>query len=140
MRYLVIIFLLCVLVKPLVAQAILEGPVTKIRDGDTIEVGQIPIRIQGLTCDELNTPKGQEARIILHHLLSGKQAICRLNGQVSYDRLIGRCAIAELGDIGKYLIKDGYCGRCKRYDEDGFYAETQKKSGDYNGIMPSYCG
>ena len=134
------IFLICVVWTPsLHAQATLEGPVTKVRDGDTIEVGQIPVRFQGLTCDELDTKKGQDARDMLEAKLIGERVACELNGQSSYDRLIGRCTAVDEGDIAKYLIEQGYCGRCKRYDEEGLYLEAQANAGFYEGIMPNYC-
>ena len=77
-------FLICVVWTPLShAQATLEGLVTKVRDGDTIEVGQIPIRFQGLTCDELDTKKGQDVRDMLKATLIGEQVVCQLNGQSS---------------------------------------------------------
>ena len=134
------IFLICVVFATLLrAQATLEGTVTKIRDGDTIEVGQVPIRFQGLTCDELDTKKGQDVRDMLKVRLIGEQLVCELNGQSSYDRLIGRCMSIDEGDIAKYLIEQGYCGRCKRYDEEGLYIEAQAKAGFYEGIMPNYC-
>ena len=133
-------FLICVVWTPsLFAQATLEGAVTKVRDGDTIEVGQIPIRFQGLTCDELDTKKGQDVRDMLKATLIGEQVVCQLNGQSSYDRLIGRCIAVDEGDIANYLIEQGYCGRCKRYDEEGLYIEAQTKAGFYEGVMPNYC-
>ena len=133
-------FLICVVWTPFShAQATLEGPVTKVRDGDTIEVGQIPIRFQGLNCDELNTKKGQDVSDMLKATLIGEQVVCQLNGQSSYDRLIGRCMAVDVGDIAKYLIEQGYCGRCKRYDEEGLYIKAQTKAGFYKGIMPNYC-
>lgn len=121
------------------AQTILEGTVTKVRDGDTIEIGQIPLRFQGLTCDELDTKKGQMARDLLNGILLGKRVTCELNGQTSYERLIGRCALFGKGDIASHLIENGYCGRCNRYDKKGFYVEAQNKSGPYTGVIPSYC-
>ena len=123
----------------LFAGTTLEGNVTKIRDGDTIEVGQIAIRFQGVTCDELNTKKGREARDLLKKLLIGKDVICELNGEMSYERLVGKCNVFDKGDIGRYLIENGYCGRCNRYDKNGFYADAEEKSGPYTGVMPSYC-
>ncbi|GIS15099.1 MAG: hypothetical protein CM15mP117_05310 [Alphaproteobacteria bacterium] len=56
-KHLFFIIVFFTLSRCLFAETILEGNVTKIRDGDTIEVGQIAIRFQGLTCDELNTKK-----------------------------------------------------------------------------------
>ena len=47
------------------AQAELTGPITHVRDGDTIEVGKIPIRLNGLTCDERGTAIGDRATAYL---------------------------------------------------------------------------
>ncbi len=126
-------------VAPSLAQVKLEGSVTKVRDGDTIEVGQIPIRLQGLTCDELGTRKGQDARNFLEQTIAGEQVICNLNGQSSYDRLIGRCRVVGKKDIGQHLIEKGHCGRCNRYDEEGTYKQAQTKAGFYKGKIPKYC-
>ena len=137
MRLSIIFF--CVAAKCLLAQTTLEGTLTKVRDGDTIEVGQIPIRLQGLTCDELNTKKGQEARDLLSRFFLGEQVTCELNGQITYERFVGRCSLFDKGDIARHLIENGYCGRCNRYDEKGFYTEVQRKAGSYRGVFPSYC-
>jgi hypothetical protein len=40
---------------------LLAGHVTHVRDGDTIEVGRRPIRLNGLTCDERGTRLGDRA-------------------------------------------------------------------------------
>ena len=39
----------------------LAGAVTHVRDGDTIEVGGVPIRLQGLAAPEGDEPGGTEA-------------------------------------------------------------------------------
>ena len=121
------------------AQAELTGPITHVRDGDTIEVGKIPIRLNGLTCDERGTALGDRATAYLRLQVMDKVATCSLNGERTYDRLVGRCAIEELGDIGAHLIAQQLCGRCTRYDIAGIYEDAQKKAGRYAGAMPSYC-
>ena len=47
------------------AQAELTGPITHVRDGDTVEVGEIAIRLNGLTCDERGTALGDRATAFL---------------------------------------------------------------------------
>jgi len=121
------------------AQAELTGPVTHVRDGDTIEVGEIAIRLNGLTCDERGTALGDRATAHLKSQVIGKVATCALNGERTYDRLVGRCATEELGDIGAHLITQQLCGRCTRYDRTGIYEDAQKRAGRYAGAMPSYC-
>jgi len=121
------------------AQAELTGPVTHVRDGDTIEVGKIPIRLNGLTCDERGTALGDRATAYLRLQIIDKVATCFLNGERTYDRLVGRCATEELGDIGAHLIAQQLCGRCTRYDSTGIYEDAQKRAGRYAGAIPSYC-
>ena len=121
------------------AQTELTGPITHVRDGDTIEVGEIAIRLNGLTCDERGTALGDRATAYLRLHVMDKVATCSLNGERTYDRLVGRCAIEELGDIGAHLITQQLCGRCMRYDSAGVYADAQKTAGPYTGAMPLYC-
>ena len=121
------------------AQTELTGPITHVRYGDTIEVGEIAIRLNGLTCDERGTALGDRATAYLRSQVMGKTVTCSLNGERTYDRLVGRCATEELGDIGAQLIAQQLCGRCTRYDSAGVYEDTQKRAGRYAGAMPSYC-
>ena len=123
----------------LYAQTELTGPITHVRDGDTIEVGEIAIRLNGLTCDERGTALGDRATAHLRAKVMGKVATCSLSGERTYDRLVGRCATEKLGDIGAHLIAQQLCGRCTRYDIAGIYEGAQKRAGRYAGYMPSYC-
>ena len=121
------------------AQAELTGQITHVRDGDTIEVGNIAIRLNGLTCDERGTALGDRATAYLRSQVLGKTATCSLNGERTYDRLVGRCATEDLGDIGAHLITQQLCGRCERYDSGNEYVQAQTKAGPYAGTMPTYC-
>ena len=124
---------------PVSAQAELTGQITHVRDGDTIEVGNIAIRLNGLTCDERGTALGDRATAYLRSQVLGKTATCSLNGERTYDRLVGRCATEDFGDIGAHLITHQLCGRCERYDSGSEYAQAQREAGPYAGTMPSYC-
>ena len=121
------------------AQAELTGQITHVRDGDTIEVGNIAIRLNGLTCDERGTALGDRATAYLRSQVLGQTATCSLNGERTYDRLVGRCATEDLGDIGAHLITQQLCGRCGKYDPEGEYTQAQTKAGAYAGTIPSYC-
>jgi len=123
----------------LFSQAELTGQITHVRDGDTIEVGNIAIRLNGLTCDERGTALGDHATAYLRSQVLGKTATCSLNGERTYDRLVGRCATEDLDDIGVHLITQQLCGRCERYDSGSEYAQAQRDAGPYAGAMPGYC-
>ena len=59
-------------------QADLTGQITHVRDGDTIAVGNIEIRLNGLTCDERGTDLGDGATVYIRSKALGKQAQQRL--------------------------------------------------------------
>ena len=120
-------------------QTIIYGKVNKIRDGDTIVVGSIPIRLSGLTCDELGTPLGDDAKLFLHEKILNKFTTCVLDGSKTYDREVGKCKVDSLGDIGILMISSRLCGRCPKYDKNGHYLQIQKSAGPFIGVMPSYC-
>jgi|GEM_PF-1017350 len=116
-----------------------SGVVTHVRDGDTIEVNRRPVRLNGLTCDERGTPLGNQATAAMRELVAGKTVTCALNGDRTYDREVGRCSLADGGDIGANMISQGLCGRCARYDPLRNYAAAQREAGPFRGVYPSYC-
>lgn len=85
--------------------------VTRIRDGDTIVVGLIPIRIANLDCAERGTTTGEEATRRITELVRGQQLVCTLEGRRSWDREVGVCALPGGHDVGEMLIAEGYCER-----------------------------
>ncbi len=104
---------------PIIADNQVIGSVTHVRDGDTIEVADVPIRLNGVTCDERGTPMGKQATAAMHTLVAGQRVLCTLTGRKSYDRAIGRCQLTSGEDLGEALISQGVCGRCERYDKQG---------------------
>ena len=85
--------------------------VTRVRDGDTIVVGLIPIRIANLDCAESGTLSGDRATRMAKQLASGTTMTCRLEGRRSYDREVGVCALPDGRDFGEVLISAGVCDR-----------------------------
>ena len=62
------------------AQSVLKGPVTHVRDGDTIEVSKIPIRLNGVAAPERNDPHGPQATAFMRDLILGNEVRCELTG------------------------------------------------------------
>ncbi|MCZ7674918.1 MAG: hypothetical protein M5U35_02125 [Roseovarius sp.] len=87
----------------------LVGPVTHVRDGDTVEVRGVPVRIGNLDCAEPDTPAGQRASEAMAQLTRAGPLDCRLTGRRSHGREVGRCALADGRDIGAVLINGGVC-------------------------------
>lgn len=113
----------------------LTGTVTHVRDGDTIEVGKIPIRLSGVSAPELKEPLGLDSKQFMRELVHGKDIRCNFNGEKSYDRMVGVCFL-EGKDIGAALIEVGLALDCPRYS-GGRYATLEKSD---TGIkLPKYC-
>ena len=95
-------------------QTVLTGTVTHVRDGDTIEVNNVPIRLAALDCPESGTQKGDTASRIAQQFL-GSQATCELTGAKTYDRLVGYCEVNG-ADFGAYMMQNSSCEIWEKYD------------------------
>ena len=94
--------------------AILSGTVTHVRDGDTIEVNGIAVRLSALDCPENDTQQGRQATKIAKQF-EGSQAMCELTGAKSYDRLVGYCKVGGT-DFGLYMMQKSSCKVWEKYD------------------------
>jgi micrococcal nuclease len=65
------------------------GRVTHVRDGDTLELGALAIRLQGLAAPERNDPGGVAAREAMTLLALGKTVRCELDGTRAHHRCAG---------------------------------------------------
>jgi endonuclease YncB( thermonuclease family) len=90
------------------------GLVTKVRDGDTIEVADLPVRLNGIAAPELDEPEGPEARDYMRDLVIGREVRCELNGERNYDRVIGICFL-DGEDIGGLIISAGLARDCPKF-------------------------
>ena len=95
-------------------QNILTGVITHVRDGDTIEVAQIPIRLAALDCPEVGSIAGDLAKSVAQEFL-GSQAICFLTGAKSYDRFVAYCEIKG-SDFGESIMQETSCRAWKKFD------------------------
>ena len=93
------------------AIAPIEGRVTHVRDGDTIEVGPIAIRFRTLDCAERGTQAGDRATAHLRQLADGEEVICDLDGRQSFDREIGSCRLSDGRDLDALMLETGVCER-----------------------------
>ena len=110
--------------------------VTHVRDGDTIVVGKQPIRLNGIAAPERNEPGGREATAFMKQLVLGKKVTCALNGDVSHDRLIGRCYL-DNRDVGRLIIAAGLARDCPRYSRRRYAGVETKASRRLP--FPRYC-
>ena len=116
---------------------ILTGTVTHVRDGDTIEVGKIPIRLNGVSAPELNETLGNHSKSFMTNLVIGKSVRCELNGEKTHDRWVGVC-YHEGKDIGAAIIDAGLALDCPRYS-NGRYEEYEVQGAAAKIKLPKYC-
>jgi endonuclease YncB( thermonuclease family) len=99
----------------------IESKVTKIIDGDTIQVdmyifpnltySNIKVRLEGINADELKSKseRAYKAKQALEALILDKNVIVEFNGLQSFNRYIGRVYLEsdiDDVDIAKYLLNN----------------------------------
>jgi micrococcal nuclease len=115
----------------------LTGTVTHVRDGDTIEVGKIPIRLNGVSAPELKEPLGKQSKQFMRDLVDGKTVRCELNGKKTYDRFVGACYLGGK-DIGVAVIEAGLALDCPRFS-GGRYKQFEVEGAAARMKLPGYC-
>ena len=115
----------------------LIGRADHVRDGDTIVVSGVPIRLQGLAAPELGEKWGRAARDAMQRIVAGKRLHCELTGERSYDRHIGICRLDDGRDIAAVLVGQGLGRDCRRYS-NGRYADVEVER-SRTLPLPGYC-
>lgn len=123
------------------AGSTLTGKVTHVRDGDTIEVEGVPIRLNGLSAPERGDPFGSKATAFMRNLVDGKPVRCELTGATTYDRQVGTCYLNGV-DISATIIRAGLALDCPRYSRGRYAAD--EAAARATGIkqaytLPGYC-
>lgn len=124
-------------VTPAFADTWIEGTVTHIRDVDTIEVADIPIRLNGLDGPELSEKGGKAAKEWMNNLVADATLKCALNGDKTYDRLVGSCYLNDGTDIAALAVQQGHARDCPRYSGGRYSAFETNKSQQL--ILHKYC-
>ncbi|MEX2376001.1 MAG: thermonuclease family protein [Dehalococcoidia bacterium] len=114
----------------------LAGPVTHVRDGDTIEVQGVAVRLEGLHAPELAEARGREAKRFMERQVLGRALRCELSGARSYDRTVGVC-FADGQDIADALVSAGLGRDCPRYS-GGRYRRLETAE-SRRLPLPGYC-
>jgi endonuclease YncB( thermonuclease family) len=104
-------------------------------DGDTIYIGDQPIRTFGVdsaelgqACDEADGgrwPCAVAARDRLLKLTAGREVQCDLLGQDEYDRWLGRCQAGGV-ELGATLVEEGLAWAFHRYSDA--YADHERRA------------
>ncbi|MBF9023294.1 thermonuclease family protein [Rhodobacterales bacterium FZCC0069] len=132
--------MLCTMVlseKLVASETQISGIVSYVRDVDTVEVGGIAIRLNGIDGPELSTQAGQQAKLFMAELVLNREVLCNLTGERSHDRLIGICYLNG-EDIGAIAIRNGFALDCRRYS-GGRYARLETEAAIASIARASYC-
>jgi micrococcal nuclease len=80
--------------------------VTHVRDGDTIEVGGMAIRLSGLAAPERDEPGGAAATHAMTKPVDGLTLRCELDGERAHDRCTGICYL-DGKDVAAIMVCKG---------------------------------
>jgi micrococcal nuclease len=121
----------------------IAGIVRHVRDGDTIEVGRMPIRLQGLAAPEDDEPGGDRATTAMERLVLDREVRCELNGERTYDRCVAVCYLAG-ADIAAIMVRRGVARDCERFSGGRYSAAERQAAAEGATIrasypLPAYC-
>ncbi len=111
---------------PIPADLRLQGK-AYIIDGDTIRIGKTKIRLAGIDAPEIDMPYGQKSKWAMVAICKGQVITAELDGERSYDRLVGTCYLPDGRDIGAEIIKEGLAldlphfsdGKYRQFEPEG---------------------
>ena len=131
-----VIFLFAVVA--LAGETAITGQVSHVRDGDTIVVAGVPVRLNGVNAPENRTAIGQRATDWMRDNYLHQPMVCILSGERTYDRMVGVCIDEQGRNIGAEIIRAGLARDCPRYS-GGFYRDLETAWARENISQPSYC-
>jgi micrococcal nuclease len=124
-------------VTPALADRVIEGRVTVVRDVDTIVVDGTPVRLNGVDGPETSTRIGREARTFMTALVRGRRVSCTLDGSRTHDRWVGVCYLNGQ-DIGAIAVANGHALDCRRYS-GGRYRDLETPAARSRIRRAGYC-
>jgi endonuclease YncB( thermonuclease family) len=121
------------------AEAILTGHARTI-DGDTIEIGAVPVRLKGIAAPERGEPGGAEATEAMRRLIGDREVRCELTGERTHRRAVGYCSAGGV-DLNGAMVRGGWALSCPRYSPR--YVGSEPRAGIVQRVryrLPDYCG
>lgn len=105
-------------------------------DGDTLEVGGVRVRLEGVAAPELHEKGGPAAKAFVTQLVDGQVLVCELTGARTQRRRVGVCRRGK-EDVGAAVISAGLARDCSRFSS-GRYAKLETPAGR-RLPLPTYC-
>jgi len=113
-------------------------------DGDTITLGEHKVRLNGFDTPERDSMCGSTdvyaaASNALADFIAGQTVTCELNGEKSYDRVIGTCS-ARGKDFGTFMVESGLARDWPRFSAGKYAAAEKAARTDRRGLWGLGCG
>jgi micrococcal nuclease len=108
----------------------------KVTDGDTLRVGGVAVRLQGIAAPEMDEAGGAAAKAYLRELAEGQTVVCALTGERTHGRRVGTCWVGSQ-DLAEAVIAAGLARDCPRFS-GGRYAGVEQPQAQ-SLPLPSYC-
>ncbi len=121
----------------------LRGPSSEVFvfDADTLRVGDVRVRLDGIAAPEDGHPAYLPGRRFLRALIRRAGGIeCALTGKRSYRREIGYCIVEVVGervDVQAELVAAGLARDCPRYSSGRYRALEGDRARQLP--LPGYC-
>jgi endonuclease YncB( thermonuclease family) len=112
-------------------------------DGDTITLGEYKVRLNGFDTPERDSKCGSTdvyaaASNALADFIAEQTVTCELNGEKSYDRVIGTCS-ARGTDLGIFMADSGWGRDWKRFSGGKYAAAEKAARTDQRGLWGLSC-
>jgi endonuclease YncB( thermonuclease family) len=112
-------------------------------DGDTITLGEHKVRLNGYDTPERDSMCGSTdvyaaASKALADFIADQTVTCELNGDKSYDRVIGTCS-ARGTDFGTFMVESGWGRDWKRFSGGKYAAAEKAARTDQRGLWGLNC-
>lgn len=122
-----------------VTQPVSVMGVARVKDGDTLEISGVSVRIYGIDAPEkaqtcrhrmLDTMCGLQATEMMVKIINGKVVTCTpVPGQRDkYSRTIAKCSTPDVSDLGASMVNMGYALAYRKYSMDYALSEDVAKS------------
>lgn len=112
-----------------------------VRDADTVVVGGVPVRLNGIDAPEMSNRYGRDAAAFLRRLVRGATLVCDLNGERTHDRWVGVCFMSidgQMVDVGAVVVANGHALDCRRYS-GGRYRPLEPAGARSRLRQAGYC-
>ena len=112
-------------------------------DGDTITLGEHKVRLNGFDTPERGSICGSTdvyaaASSALKNFIAEQTVTCELNGEKSYDRVIGTCS-ARGTDLGMFMAESGWGRDWPKFSGGKYEAAEKAARSDKRGLWGLSC-